>query len=1111
MAGGKLSFKIAVALATDGFDRGKRAVQAGFRSMRMSFMAFTAAIGAGGIGLTNFISKLVEVARESNSVQTALKNVSGSSRQYGENQKFLIDLSKKYGVNINDLTGAYAKFTAAANVANMPLEDQRKIFESVSRATVAFGMNAQDANGVFLALSQMMSKGKVSSEELRLQMGERLPIAIQAMAKAAGVSVGELEDLMKKGKLLSSDVLPKFAQALDEMIPTVDTDNINTSLNRLQNKITEISEKLDISGKYKTVVDAATSILDAGLKRLDSFTSVLWGGIVSGSLAVINKIRKNWAAYYDARVQGAERVEQQALRATERRAAAEQAVRDQELALAAAQEDQKVALTNGTTQQQEAAARRVGQVKASLNKKMLALERARAAEETALAKKTALGMEAQALKGARGVTRALNIVKLQFVRAMAAIKAALVSLGWTALLVALGSAVAYVHNLYTEAKRLKNLVSDFNKEMNAARNTEEVSNLKKYQEIANNESLSYEARQEALNEINKILGKNYQFEKDSLKLSKETNGTIKKRIELLALEAQLAAAQAKRKEAIEAKEEYISKHPYAEIKDLEGLSRGSKTDAALYNVGAKAYNEDIDKTIAEKYDPAIKLADRTIEDILQKTARIKSLLPEEPEVETKTVVTSADQTTQQSELQKQQKQYSQALAALNLDLERGWKTQSEYNKAVDDLTRNALRTALTSGDNEVLGSDYLKQLEAAAKTPLYDARNEEIERIERQYAEEMGTLNRQLNNGAISQAEYTQILDRLNAELIKKLGGLLTEDEAQANLTYAMAQSSADLQRPGAPQLEQRDTTFDYRKEPLEILQEEYDVARNNAEKLQAAFADGATELEEALAEAMAKADDLGGKLKIATIKKDVKDLRKVFNEALFDTLKRGVGNIDNVVSAFRNMNETLRDTDASGWEKIMSIWDGLTEVVGTFMSVIQMINDMRELTDKLRKAKEMEGQVEEANTAAEISGALAGAAAETTASGIKAAANAKEVAGNTAAAASGAAKSVAGIPVVGVAMAVAAVAAIMALMASLPKFANGGIVTGGPAVGDKILGRLNAGEMILNKPQQGSLYNLINGGGAARNVSVSGRFEIEGRKLVALVDKENAFKKRTR
>ena len=61
-------------------------------------------------------------------------------------------------------------------------------------------MSADDSNGVMLALSQMMSKGKVSSEELRLQMGERLPVALQAMAKAAGVSISGLDKLMKEGK-----------------------------------------------------------------------------------------------------------------------------------------------------------------------------------------------------------------------------------------------------------------------------------------------------------------------------------------------------------------------------------------------------------------------------------------------------------------------------------------------------------------------------------------------------------------------------------------------------------------------------------------------------------------------------------------------------------------------------------------------------------------------------------------------------------------------------------------------------------------------------------------------------------------------------------------------
>lgn len=78
-------------------------------------------------------------------------------------------MAKKYGIEINALTGNYAKFTVAASISGMSMMDQRKIFESVSRAVTAFGMSAEDSNGVFLALSQMMSKGKVSSEELRLQ------------------------------------------------------------------------------------------------------------------------------------------------------------------------------------------------------------------------------------------------------------------------------------------------------------------------------------------------------------------------------------------------------------------------------------------------------------------------------------------------------------------------------------------------------------------------------------------------------------------------------------------------------------------------------------------------------------------------------------------------------------------------------------------------------------------------------------------------------------------------------------------------------------------------------------------------------------------------------
>lgn len=79
----------------------------------------------------------------------------------------------------------------------------------------------------------------------------------------------------------------------------------------------------------------------------------------------------------------------------------------------------------------------------------------------------------------------------------------------------------------------------------------------------------------------------------------------------------------------------------------------------------------------------------------------------------------------------------------------------------------------------------------------------------------------------------------------------------------------------------------------------------------------------------------------------------------------------------------------------------------------------------------------------------------------------------NMEAAATGVASSVAGIPFVGAIMAVSAVASLVAAMATIPQFAEGGIVGGSSFFGDKLLARVNSGEMILNRDQQRTLYSL--------------------------------------
>lgn len=88
------------------------------------------------------------------------------------------------------------------------------IFIAVTNAAGALQLTTDQTNGVFIALGQMMSKGKVQAEELRGQLGERLPGAFQLAAQAMGMTTAELDKFMANGQLTAEELLPKLADVL---------------------------------------------------------------------------------------------------------------------------------------------------------------------------------------------------------------------------------------------------------------------------------------------------------------------------------------------------------------------------------------------------------------------------------------------------------------------------------------------------------------------------------------------------------------------------------------------------------------------------------------------------------------------------------------------------------------------------------------------------------------------------------------------------------------------------------------------------------------------------------------------------------------------------------
>jgi len=134
----------------------------------------------------------------------------------GEMQ-FLQAQAQRLGIEFGSLADQYTKFAVAADASNFSLGATREIFLSVAEAGRVNKLSLDDMNGVFLALQQIISKGRIGSEELRQQLGERLPGAMQIMADALGYTTAELSEMMEQGEVIANESnLLSFARELQK-------------------------------------------------------------------------------------------------------------------------------------------------------------------------------------------------------------------------------------------------------------------------------------------------------------------------------------------------------------------------------------------------------------------------------------------------------------------------------------------------------------------------------------------------------------------------------------------------------------------------------------------------------------------------------------------------------------------------------------------------------------------------------------------------------------------------------------------------------------------------------------------------------------------------------
>jgi lambda family phage tail tape measure protein len=175
--------------------------------------------------------------------------LAGLTRNYKEYKSAIAQvesLSKQFAIPQEIITRQFTKLAASVIGAGGTLEDTEKTFKGVAAGIRGTGGSLQDLESALVATSQVFSKGKVSAEELRQQIGERLPGAFTLFAQSLNMTPAQLDKALEDGKVTLQDfgkfaelLFARFGKSAEAIVnsPAAAGDRLQTSLSKLSENI----------------------------------------------------------------------------------------------------------------------------------------------------------------------------------------------------------------------------------------------------------------------------------------------------------------------------------------------------------------------------------------------------------------------------------------------------------------------------------------------------------------------------------------------------------------------------------------------------------------------------------------------------------------------------------------------------------------------------------------------------------------------------------------------------------------------------------------------------------------------------------------------------------
>ena len=236
------------------------------------------AVGAQVGQVRQALGATAEYAATLTKLRIALKGVTSGQAEYQKGLSFIQQTTKDFAVPQEVVTRQFTKLQASVSGAGGDLEDTKKAFNGIVAAVRATGGSLTDVDSALTATAQVFSKGKVSAEELRQQLGERLPGAFTLFAESVGMTPQELDKALEGGKVTLQDFQVFAEKLFDKYGETAKTiaDSPEAAGDRLKVALDSLSENVGellkpIGASFQETFINIVEFIDMATGRLKLF------------------------------------------------------------------------------------------------------------------------------------------------------------------------------------------------------------------------------------------------------------------------------------------------------------------------------------------------------------------------------------------------------------------------------------------------------------------------------------------------------------------------------------------------------------------------------------------------------------------------------------------------------------------------------------------------------------------------------------------------------------------------------------------------------------------------------------------------------------------------